>query len=118
MTVGPLQAALVEGSSPIVRGWGPVPMSAAAKGLGGFWKVWVATLLWRCVVLASLLRRCRCFLSLVRGAKFNRELRRRARDTEGGTRPRPWMPFSGQCAPRGGLKRGGGGGGLVLPLHS
>ena len=75
---GPPQAALVEGSPPIVRGRGPVPMCAAAKGLGGFGKVRVAASLRRRVVPASLLGRCRRFLSSARGAEFSRELRRRA----------------------------------------
>ena len=61
--VGPLEAALVEGSSPIVRGRGPVPMSAASKGLGSFGKVRVAASLWRRVVPRSLFGRCRKFLA-------------------------------------------------------
>ena len=43
--VGPLKAALVEGSSPIVQGQGPLPMAATEKGLGNFGKVRVASLL-------------------------------------------------------------------------
>ena len=42
LIVGPLQAALVEGLSPIMRGRGLVPMSAAAKGPSGFGKVRIA----------------------------------------------------------------------------
>ena len=40
--VGPLTVALVEGSSPIPRGKGPVPVSAAQRGLGAFGRVHVA----------------------------------------------------------------------------
>ena len=109
LTVGRLQAALVEGSSPIVRGRGPVPMSASAKGLGGFGKVRVAASLWQRVVPASLLGRCRRFLASARGAEFSRELRRRAREM-GGDKARVLDAMLWVVRAEGGLKRGGGGG--------
>ena len=56
-TLGPLQAALVEGSSPIVRGRGSVPMFAAAKGLCKFGMVRLAASLWRHVVPVCLMGR-------------------------------------------------------------
>ena len=81
--VGPLTAALVEGSSPIPRGKGPVPISAALQGLGAFGRVKVAHTLWRRVVPRSLLGKCRAFLRSATGRLFSARLRSQAQATGG-----------------------------------
>ena len=105
--VGPLEAALVKGSSPIVRARGPVPMSAASKGLGSFGKVRVAASLWRRVVPRSLFERCRKFKASARGKQFSRSLRAHAQ-SPGGNKAEALRAMLLAVRREGGLQRGRG----------